>query len=122
MPGVRKEHRRRDFGRAFPASRYDDPRGGRPAALERNILRYRAAEATLYLFYAEEVRDFMLTNVYPQAVKDPAAMPREPAKERRLERVLSRVLMDAELAKTLSVGDAQALRLAFARERQQGGS
>src|SRR5262249_5880341 len=120
MPGVRKEHRKRDFGRAFPASQYDDPRGGRPAALERNILRYSAAEAALSLFYAEEVRDLLLANVYPQAVKNPAAKPWEPAKERRLERVLSQVLMDAEQAKRLSVVDAEALRLAFAGERQQG--
>lgn len=120
MPGVRKEHRVRKYGRAFPASRYDDPRGGRPAALERNILRYRAAEASLYLFYAEEVRAFMLTNVYPQAIKDPGANPWEPNNERRLERVLSRVLSDAELAKTLQVEDGKALRLAFANERQQG--
>jgi hypothetical protein len=120
MPGVRKEHRRQERRLAFPASRYDDPRGGRPVALERNILRYRAAEAALYLFYAEEVRDFLLTNVYSQAAKDPAAEPWEPAKERRLERVLSGVLVDAELRKKLSGEDAQALRLTFAGERQQG--
>jgi hypothetical protein len=64
MPGVMKHHTKRDYRRAFPASRYDDPRGGRLSAIERNILRYRATEATLYLFYAEEVRDFMLTNVH----------------------------------------------------------
>ena len=120
MPGVRKNHRIRKSGRAFPASQYDDPRGGRPAALERNVLRYRATEAALYLFYAEEVRDFMLTNVYPQAIKDPTAAPWEPTEERRLEGVLSRILTDAELAKVLSVEDARALRLTFATERQQG--
>jgi hypothetical protein len=73
MPGVQKKRRTRDYGRSFPASRYDDPRGGRPAALERNILRYRAAEAALYLFYAQEVREFMLTNLYPRAVEDSLA-------------------------------------------------
>jgi hypothetical protein len=68
-----KKRRTRDYGRSFPASQYDDPRGGRPAALERNILRYRAAEAALYLFYAQEVREFMLTNLYPRAVEDSLA-------------------------------------------------
>jgi hypothetical protein len=53
MPGVTKRHSKRDFGQAFPASRYDDPRGGRTSSLEHNILRYRATEATVYLFYAE---------------------------------------------------------------------
>lgn len=104
MPGVQRKPRKLESGRAFPASRYDDPRGGRPAALELNILRYRAAEGALYLFYTEEVRSFMLDNVYPQAVKDPAAQP----------------LMDAERAKTLSVEDAQALRRRFAQMRAQG--
>jgi hypothetical protein len=118
MPGFRKEHRIQENGRAFPASQYDDPRGGRPAALERNVLRYRAAEATLYLFFAEEVRDFMLTNVYPEAIKDPTVNPWQPSDENRLERVLALVLSEAELAKTLSAGDAQALRLMFASRRE----
>ena len=120
MPGVQKQHRIRNHGRTFPASRYDDPRGGRAAALERNILRYRSIEATLYLFYAEEVRDFMMATVYPQAVKDPDADPWEPAKDRMLERELSHVLMDAELAKKISFENAQALRQAFADDRKQG--
>lgn len=75
MPGVSKRHRIREHGLAFPASRYDDPRGGRPSALERNILRYRAAEVTLYLFFAEDVRDFLLTNIYPKAVKHQQTSP-----------------------------------------------
>jgi hypothetical protein len=120
MPGVQKNHRKREFGRAFPASRYDDPRGGRPSALERNILRYHAIEATLYLFYAEEVRDFMLTNVHPRAAKDPSGFPWESTKERRLERLLSRLLTDAGMAKTLSTDEVEAIRLVFANERQQG--
>lgn len=120
MPGVQKTHRVRKNGRAFPASRYDDPRGGRAAALERNILRYRAIEATLYLSYAEEVRDFMMATVYPQATKDPDADPWEPAKDSRLERTLGHLLMDAELAKKVSFEDAQALRLAFANDRKLG--
>src|SRR6266702_5367867 len=113
MSGVRKEHQIRELGRAFPASRYDDPRGGRSVALERNILRYRAIETTLYLFYTEEVRDFMLANVYPQAIKNPDAKSWEPEKERRLQRVLSQVLMDAEVTKKVLFEDTRALRRAF---------
>lgn len=120
MPGVQKQHRIRWNGRAFPASRYDDPRGGRPSALELNILRYRAVETAIYLFYAVEVRDFMVENIFRQAVLPPGVKPWEPSEERRLHRVLSRVLMNAELAKTLSAEDGQALRLMFEDERKQG--
>lgn len=35
---------------------YDDPRGSRLPALEQNILRYRAMEMVLALFYAEDLR------------------------------------------------------------------
>jgi hypothetical protein len=120
MPGFIRKHSNHEAGYAFPASRYHDPRGGRPSALERNILRYRAVEATLYLFYAEEVRDFMLTQVHGVAIKDPAASLWEPSEERRLKRVLFDLLMDAETRRKLSIEDAEALRLMFAGERQQG--
>jgi hypothetical protein len=111
MPGVRKARRGRRFGRAFPHSQYDDPRGGRPAALERNILRYRATEVALYLFYAEAVRNFMLTTVYPSAIKNPSASPFEPTEEQRLATLMFRLLRDAESAGTLSAEDASKLRL-----------
>jgi hypothetical protein len=120
MPGVYKQHRTAKHGRGFPASRYDDPRGGRASGLERNIVRYRAIEATLYLFYAEVVRDFMMANVYPRAVAAPDAEPWAPAKDRRLERVLRGVLSNAELEKSISIEDAQALRQVFAEHRKQG--
>lgn len=120
MPGFTKFHHNSQHGRAFPASRYDDPRGGRPSAIERNILRYRSTEATLYLFYADEVRDFMLTDVYRAAARQPGERLWEPPKERRLQRILADLLRDAETAKKLSVEDAQALRSASANERQQG--
>jgi hypothetical protein len=120
MPGVTKHHTKRNFGRAFPASRYDDPRGGRASALERNILRYRATEATVYLFYAEEVRDFLRTDVHRAAVRQPGETIWEPPEERRLQRVLADLLRDAETAKKLPAEDAAALRRAFASERQQG--
>jgi hypothetical protein len=120
MPGFQKQHRKRKYGRAFPASRYDDPRGRRPSALERNIARYRAAEVTLYLHYAEEVRDFMLTDVYRAAAVKSGSDPWEPSKERHLQSVLSRVLSDAEIKKTMKTEDGIALRQAFASERRQG--
>lgn len=115
-----KVHRRSNFGRAFPHSRYDDPRGGRPSSLERNILRYRAAEATLYLFYAEEVRDFMITNVYPRAIGEPSALTCTTTEEQRLQRVLGQLLSDAEQAGTLSPADAETLRDADEHDPKQG--
>jgi hypothetical protein len=120
VPGLTKHHRKRRYGRAFPASRYDNPRGGRPSAFERNILRYRSTEATLYLFYADEVREFMLTDVYRAAIREPGEMLWEQPKERRLQYVLADLLRDAEAEKKLSVEDTEALRSALASERQQG--
>jgi hypothetical protein len=120
MPGVSKHHTKREYGRAFPASRYDDPRGGRASALERNILRYRATEAALYLFYAEKVRGFMLTDVHPAAIRQPGEGIWEPPEERRLQRVFADLLWDAEAGQKLLAEDAEALRRAFASERQQG--
>jgi len=120
MAGVTKSHPKRQHGRAFPHSRYDDPRGGRPSALERNVLRYRAAEATLYLFYAEEVRDFMMANIYPRAIRDPAASPWETSEEQRLQKMLGRLLSDAEIAGTLSSADAQKVRHANQNDPKEG--
>ena len=120
MPGVMKRHAKRDYGRAFPASRYDDPRGGKPSAIERNILRYRAAEVTLYLFYTEEVRDFMLTDVYHAATCRPGEALWERPGGQRLQRVLADLLRNAEAEERLQAEDAVALRNAFASERQQG--
>src|SRR5580692_11028214 len=120
MPGVTKHHTKRDYGRAFPASRYDDPRGGRASAIERNILRYRATEATVYLFYAEEIRDFMQTDVHRAAVRQPGDAIWERPEDQRLHSVFGGVLKNAEAQKKVSVEDAAALRRTFASERQQG--
>lgn len=120
MPGVTKLHTKRDYGRAFPASHYDDPRGGRASALERNILRFRATEATLYLFYAEEVRSFLLRDVHRAATRQQGEATWDPPEERRLQCVLAKLLRDAETAGKLSPEDAAALRRASASERQQG--
>lgn len=116
MPGVTKLHTKREFGRAFPASRYDDPRGGHASALERNVLRYRAIEATVYLFYADEVRSYLLSAVPPKA----GEVIWTPPEEWRLQRVLGNVLRDAEAAGKLTPEDAAALRRASASDRQQG--
>lgn len=118
MPGITKHHKKRDYGRAFPASRYDAPRGGRPSALERNVLRYRATEAAVYLFYAEQVRRFLLTDVHRAATRGDAIW--DPPEERRLQRVLADLLRDAETAGKLAAEDAAALRRDSASERQQG--
>lgn len=120
MPGFSKNHCRPHRPRTLPASRYDDPRGGRPSAIERNVLRYRAAEVTLYLFYADEVRDFMISNVYPRAKLAADAPFWEPLEERRLQRVLSGLLMDAETRKLVTAEDGDALRTALAAEYNQG--
>jgi hypothetical protein len=120
VPGFTKHHTKRHYGRAFPASRYDDPRGGRASALERNILRYRAIEATLYLFYADEVRDFMLTDVYRPAVRQPGGKIWEQPEEQRLQGIFAELLRNAETEKNLPAEDAEALRRAFANERHQG--
>jgi hypothetical protein len=120
MPSVTKHHKKRDYGRAFPASHYDDPRGGRPSELERNILRYRAIEATIYLFYAEEVRAFLLTDVHRAATRQGGEVIWDPPEERRLQRVLADLLRDAETAGKLVADDAAALRRTSASERQQG--
>jgi len=120
VPGFTKRHTKRDYGRAFPASCYNDPRGGRPSALERNILRYRAIEAALYLFYADEVRTFLLTDVYRAAVRQPGQSIWEQPEERRLQGVFAGLLREAESEKKIRQEDIDALRRAFEYERQQG--
>ena len=109
MPGVTKQHRRHGFGRAFPHSRYDDPRGCRTSALERNVLRYRAIEASLYLFYAAEVRDFLLTNIFPLVPTVPGGRAWETAAEVRRKQLLRALVDTAERTGSLSRADAEAL-------------
>lgn len=66
MHGFTKVRRRKLFGRNFPFSQYDSPFGRRPTALDLNVMRYRSIEVTLYLFYAEEVRNLILANMTPK--------------------------------------------------------
>jgi hypothetical protein len=118
VPRVTKHQSKRNFGRTFPASQYDDPRGGRASALERNILRYRATEAALYLFYAEEVRGFLLGDVYRAANRQPDVPYWLPPEEHRLKSLLADILRDAEVTGKLTPQDATALRNASENGRQ----
>lgn len=120
MPGFSKDHRRRQHGHTFPASQYDDPRGGRASALERNILRYRSVEATLYLYYDDRVREFMMANVYPRTKLAPDAPFWEPTEERRISALTSRVLMDAEGRGDISADDSDIIRRTLASEHNRG--
>lgn len=120
MSGVTRIHRKRSFGRLFPASRYEDPRGGRPSGLERNILRYRATEAALYLCYAQQIRDLMITDVFREADRSPEPSLSDPSEDHRLHMILSRLLTEAKAGNKISSEDADALRGALSNDRQQG--
>lgn len=110
MPGATKIIPQLKHGKAFPASRYNDPRGGRASALERNILRYRAAEAALYLFYAEDTRRFLVNTVYPASLQSTSAQPHVPSETDRLQTLLAPLIHSALQAKTLTFDDAERLR------------
>lgn len=113
MPGATKIVPQLKYGKTFPASRYNDPRGGRPGAIERNILRYRAAEAALYLFYAEDTRNFLVETVYPTSVRSASASAKVPSETERLQDVLAPLLSSALKAGTVSFDDAGRLRNAI---------
>lgn len=110
MPGATKIVPQLKHGKAFPASRYNDPRGGRASALERNILRYRAAEAALYLFYAEDTRRFLVNTVYPASLRGAFAPPEVPSEADRLQALLAPLVNSALAAGALSFDDAKQLR------------
>jgi len=120
MPGVVRQHRIREHGRAFPRSRYDDPRGGRASALERNVLRYRAIEASLYLFYAAEVREFMLENVFPLVPAVAGAGAWETAAEVRQRQIIRTLVAEAETAGQISAADAATLAPATPHDPREG--
>lgn len=109
MPGVIKQHKRRKFGRTFPNSQYNDPRGGRASALERNVLRYRAMETVLYLYYAEDLREFMINTVLPDANADASGVWTS-EKSQQVARLLSRLVSDARRDKKLTREEAVQLR------------
>lgn len=121
MPGVHKQYSTDPYRRRrLLASRYDDPRGGQASGLERDVLRYRACEAALYLFYAEEIRNFLLTNLRPRGADESVVCVWDSAEERRLHALLSQVLRDARSKKELSAADADALDSRFSEKLQRG--
>lgn len=110
MPGVAKHHKTRRSRHPFPASRYNDPRGGRASSLERNVLRYRSVETVLFLHFAEEVREFMIANVLPHAAELAAGKDWAPEKTQRIARLLYKVVGGAERANEISNEEAAELR------------
>lgn len=94
--------------------------GGRPSSLERNVLRYRAIEATLYLFYAAEVRDFILTNIFPLIPPVPGAGAWETAAESRRKQLLRTLVESAERAGAISRADAEALTPEHPHDPKEG--
>lgn len=120
MAGAMKAYKREGHGRTFPNSFYDDPRGGRASSLERNILRYRAAETALYLHVAQEVRAFMLQTIHPHAVQTtPSPFPKK-SEEQRLKGVLRGLILDAELAGKITADDARTLRNQASHDPKEG--
>lgn len=120
MAGAMKAYKKESLGRTFPNSFYNDPRGGQASSLERNILRYRAAETALYLHVAQEVRDFMLQTIHPHAAKTtPTPLPMK-SEEQRLKGVLRSLILDAELAGKVTADDARTLRNQVSRDPKEG--
>jgi hypothetical protein len=120
MAGVQRKPPKERHGRAFPHSRYNDPRGGRPSALERNILRYRAAEVTLYLFYAEEIRKFLRRDILRSAIKADGASSWRPTQHERKAVALLKLINEAESADRIPSEEAEALRHSLHTDRQAG--
>lgn len=100
----------------FPSSRYDNPQGGRPSALERNILRYRAYEISLFLFYAEDLKRFMLDNVYRMVSTTEEVSAYKTKEELRLHKLLCDAVAAAESNGSLSSEDAVAVKGFISKE------
>ena len=62
----------------------------------------------------------MISNVYRDATRKPGAPPWEPPADRRLERVVSGLMMDAETRNRLSAEDAGAVRALLASGGRRG--
>lgn len=120
MAGAVKGYERKGFGRTFPSSRFDDPRGGRASSLERNILRYRAAETALYLHVAQEVRDFMLQTIHPHSINPSTTPFPKKSKEQRLKGILCELVTDAEVAGKVSADVARTLRSQVSHDPKEG--
>ncbi|MGG5291334.1 hypothetical protein [Pseudomonas shirazensis] len=120
MPGVQRACNEVTYGGNFPGSQYHDPRGGRPSALEMNILRYRACEATLYLFYTEDLKRFMLENIYPMIPDADHMQASKTAEEKRLADVIWSLAFEARQANKISAEDAEAIRQIASRDPDEG--
>ncbi|MER2095697.1 MAG: hypothetical protein ABS977_02215 [Pseudomonas qingdaonensis] len=100
----------------FPSSRYDNPQGGRPSALERNILKYRAYEISLFIFYAEDLKRFMIDNVYRMVPVAEEVSVYRTTEELRLYTLLRDAVAAAESNGSLSGDDAAAVKGLISKE------
>lgn len=110
MPGVQRECNDITYGGSFPCSQYHDPRGGRPSALEMNILRYRAYEVSLFLFYVEDLKRFMLDNIYSLIPEPKRVKPVRTIEEMRLAKIISDLTYEARQVGKISAEDAESIR------------
>lgn len=120
MPGVQRACSEVTYGSNFPSSQYHDPRGGRPSALEMNILRYRAYEATLYLFYTEDLKKFMLGNIYPMISDADQMQASKTSEEKRLADLIQSLAFEARQTNKISAEDAEAIRQIASRDPDEG--
>lgn len=116
MSGFYRVRNTKSSPKPFPSSRYDNPNGGRPSALERNILRYRAYEISLFLFYAEDLKRFMLENVYRMVSTHEEVSPYRTKEELRLHALLCDAVAAAEYNGSLSSDDAAAVKGLISKE------
>lgn len=120
MAGVQRACSEVTYGGHFPSSQYHDPRGGRPSALEMNILRYRAYEASLYLFYTEDLKKFMLGNIYPMISDADQMQASKTAEEKRLADLIQKLAFEARHENKISADDAEAIRQIASRDPDEG--
>ena len=120
MAGAFKNYVGGGIGKIFPNSRYNDPLGGRASSLERNIFRVRSVEMVLYLYYAQEVRDFMLELIYPLFEKISKPKSYALSSENRLEKLLQNLIREAQFEGKIREDDAETLLNQFSYDRKAG--
>ncbi|WP_162232730.1 hypothetical protein [Sphingomonas sanxanigenens] len=84
------------------------------------MLRYRAAEASLYLFYTAEVRGFMLENVFPLVPLIDGAGAWETASEVRQRQLMRSLIAEAEATGRITSADAKALSPVARHDPKEG--
>lgn len=104
----------------FPHSWYSSPKGAQLPALERNILKYRAIQMTLCLFYAESIKSFILNTIYPAATKNDPRLKEEFESEHLLVGKLRRTLSNAIEEGTLTNAESTAILRLVEDRRKQG--